>query len=204
RIEPPRKAAGRTHSLRLREKGLATLKGFFRALSFLHVRNQEVPPDRAAVRVLQGKPADLEPAINTIKATKVVLHLKGFASLERRLHRGEHTRKFIWRDDVPSPPVVQGLQVAEKLRHSAVDLSDFTGWAQHSDLGRNAIDDQASLLLTLAELFLRLLPIVHIDDGPVPLHDAPVCVEQRPCVDRAPAIGGIRRVERANLDTVRG
>src|SRR5919106_4377622 len=58
--------------------------------------------------------------------------------------------------------------------------------------------------LGVAQLFLRLLPVLHVHDRSVPFQDAPLFVEQRERRDRAQSVGAISRVKGANLDAVLG
>src|SRR5258705_4659314 len=58
--------------------------------------------------------------------------------------------------------------------------------------------------LSVAQLFLRALPIVHVHDCAVPPQDTPLLVAQRERPGYAPAVREIGSVECANLDSVRG
>src|SRR5207244_10043800 len=60
------------------------------------------------------------------------------------------------------------------------------------------------LRLGVAERFLRLLPIVHVHKGAVPLENTPLLVQQRARVGYAPSVRAIGTVENTNLDAVWG
>ena len=196
-VEAPGETAGRTDSLSVCEKRLTATERVFRPPSLLHVRNQEIPTDGVAIRIHQRSTANLKPLIHTVEATQMVLHFERCASLKRLRHGGDYLRKFIGWDDGASLPAVQRRSgAAKELRHSAVYLPDFARRPQHRDLGRNAIDNQSSLLLAVPELFLRLFPVVDVDDASVPFQDLSVFVAERKCRHDTPAVGmiGTRRV----------
>src|SRR4029077_88175 len=204
-VEAPGETAGRTDPLSVFEKRLTATKRVFRPPSLLHVRNQEIPTNGVAIRIHQWSTANLEPLIHTVEATQMVLHFERCAGLKRLLHGGDYQRQFIWWDDSAGLPAVQRLRgAAKELRHSAVYLPNVARRPQHRNLSRNAVNNQSSLLLAVPELFLRLFPVVDVDDAAVPFQDASVFVSQRKCRHDTPAIGMIRNTKRSDLDSICG
>ena len=102
-------------------------------LPCVDVGEQNVPADDTAVRIAQGKPADLKPAIDLVETANTLLDLVGIA---RRHGLGDDlsdATEILWMNGVAGPPPFQLLQrPAAVFDDLVIDAFDLTSRCQGS------------------------------------------------------------------------
>ena len=105
--------------------------------------------------ISQGKPTDVEPAVDAISATMAALNVVRLARLVCFQLQGDCLLKVIRMNDVGGLPTFQLFKgLAEVFDGWLVDALDFTGWSGHRNWSRNAVDDQTKTKLASSQRLL--------------------------------------------------
>src|SRR5262249_49825898 len=129
-------------------------------LSIVDVGEQDVPTDNLSARIAKGKPTDLEPAVDAVKAPDARLEIVGIACTDRLCEALDDARQILRMDRsvrTPFPHLLQRL--AAVIDELLVDDGDLTRRRQGRDQTWNGVHDQARLAFAFAHGYFRSSPL---------------------------------------------
>src|SRR4029450_10297835 len=117
-------------------------QNFLCSLAIVDVCKEEIPSAYRTFRISRGKASNLEPSVNTIRASATMFNLVDLSRLDRLFARLDYARKVIRMNGIDQGPVLQLFtRFAEILEGLLVEKFHFAHCSCRRHKPGNVVDD---------------------------------------------------------------